>query len=159
MARRSLFASTLLACLPRLAGRRAAQHPAADRAALVAAKITPDGPGLIAFFSLSISLIGEQISFRTERLLYNLGDPRFKAPESAVAAELIGLGLSALPVLRTHEHGPDPERSRRVEAMHPRNRTAAFRRVGYMPAAREVGSIETTRLEATKALLTFFALQ
>jgi HEAT repeats len=150
MAWRSLCALTLLAC-PWVAETALAQHPAADQAALIAAKITPDARGLLAFFR-SRSLIGEQIG-RVDSLLDELGDPRFKVRESASAA-LVELGIPVLPAMRRQSHGADPERNRRVEAcIRDIERQRADLGALAMPAARELARLKPK--EATEVLLTF----
>ena len=128
-----------------------AQHPAADQASLKAAKITPDARGLLAFFRAR-SLVGEQLG-RVERLLDELGDPRFKLREAA-SAELAEIGIPVLPALRRQTHGADPERNRRVEAcIRDIEKQRADSGALAMPAARELARLKPP--EATEVLLTF----
>ena len=114
MAWRLLFAATPASFVLGSAWTRfPPQHSPNDQAYLVAAKITPDANGLIAFFR-SRSLRGEQLG-RLERLLDDLGDNHFKVRESASKA-LVEVGIPALPSLRRAIGDSDPERSRRAEA-------------------------------------------
>lgn len=89
----------------------------ADLAALKAASVPVDGPGLLEFFRKRTH--GELDSARLQQLVRQLGDDSFDLREKA-SAELVSLGALAVSALTDAEHDPDFEiadRARRCLAL------------------------------------------
>ncbi len=84
----------------------------ADVAALKAAGIPTDGPGLVAFFKQQTLTLADET--RIKALVRELGDDEFKSREQA-SRQLVLLGSRARTFLQAAVKDPDPEIARRAQ--------------------------------------------
>jgi HEAT repeat protein len=132
--------------------RPAEDATGADEALLREAKITPDGPGLLAFFRKR-SLTDEDRQ-RLEDLVRQLGSPRYKVRVQAFA-DLLTAGPPALPFLRAAVNDPDLEISKRAKECIEKLETGPLAGAALPAAAARLLAVRRPA-GAVAALLTYY---